>query len=87
MDIVEVEGEFAAKRGKLSGKKQVWRCQSCFEDIVLPFSKPAPKCPRCGGEMTGMLKPLIRDGKIVADLPSASDIRRYVLSQIEKCPL
>jgi len=87
MDIVEVEGEFAAKRGKLSGKKQVWRCQSCFEDIVLPFSKPAPKCPRCGGEMTGMLKPLIKDGRIVTDLPSASDIRRYVLSQIEKCPL
>ena len=84
MDIVEVEGELAAKRGKLSGKKQVWRCPSCLEDVVLPFSASSPKCPRCGGKTISMLRPLIRNGEIVADLPKASDIRRYVLDQIGK---
>jgi len=84
MDIVEVEGELAAKRGKLSGKKQVWRCPSCLEDVVLPFSASPPKCPKCGGETVSMLKPLIRNGEIVADLPGAPDIRRYVLDQIGK---
>jgi len=84
MDIVEVEGKLAAKRGKLSGKKQVWRCPSCLKDIVLPFSASPPRCPLCNEETNAMLKPLIRDGEIVADLPRASDIRDYVLDQIKK---
>jgi nicotinate phosphoribosyltransferase len=83
MDIVEVEGKLAAKRGKLSGKKQVWRCKKCFADVVLPFSESVPKCPRCGGKTVGMLQPLIMNGKIVADLPKAKDIREYVLCQLE----
>jgi nicotinate phosphoribosyltransferase len=87
MDIVEVEGKLAAKRGKLSGKKQVWRCPSCLADVVLPFSASPPRCPKCGGETVAMLKPLIKDGRIVADLPGAPDIRRYVLDQIEKLGL
>ena len=86
MDIVEVEGKPAAKRGKLSGKKQVWRCHSCMIDLVKPFSAPKPKCPKCGGEMVEMLKPLIRSGEIVADLPKPSEIRRYVLEQLRRLP-
>ncbi len=86
MDIVEVEGKFAAKRGKLSGKKQVWRCPSCLTDIVSPFSAPAPECPRCGVETVSMLKPVIKNGEIVSVLPRASQIREYVLEQIEKLP-
>jgi len=87
MDIVEVEGKPAAKRGKLSGKKQVWRCPSCLEDIVLPFSASSPRCPKCGGETVSMLKPLIRNGEIVVDLPKAPDIRKYVLDQVGKLQL
>ena len=84
MDIVEVEGNLAAKRGKLSGKKQVWRCPSCLEDVVLPFSASPPRCPKCNGKTISMLKPLVKNGKIAADLPKAQDIRRYVLEQLEK---
>jgi len=88
MDIVEVEGRGpCAKRGKLSGKKQLWRCWSCMVDLVQPFSAEAPKCPRCGGEMEALLKPLVRGGRIVAKLPSPSEIRRYVLEQLEKVEL
>lgn len=86
MDIVEVEGRFAAKRGKLSGKKQVWRCQSCLADIVLQFSEPEPRCPKCGGQTVSMLKPILKNGEIVSDLPKASQIREYALAQLRRIP-
>ena len=73
-----------AKRGKLGGKKQVWRCPECLVDTVLPFNLPKPECPECGGETEPMLKPLIKQGKIVAELPRPKEIRQYVLEQIEK---
>jgi len=86
LDIVEVEGGFAAKRGKLSGKKQVWRCPTCLVDVVLPFLASEPECPKCRRKMVDMLKPLVKDGVLVSDLPKASEIREYVLEQIEKMP-
>jgi len=87
LDIVEIEGRFAAKRGKLSGKKQVWRCQSCLTDIVQPFSASKPRCPKCKGKTVSMLRPIVKNGEIVSDLPKASKIREYVLGQLEKLPL
>jgi len=87
MDIVTVNGAPSAKRGKLSGKKQVWRCCECMVDVIKLFESPPPECPVCGGEMEPMLKPLIRDGKIVAELPTPSEIRAYVLKQLEKIDL
>lgn len=84
MDIVEIDGELCAKRGKMGGRKQVWRCQKCLTDVVLPFDKPQPKCPRCGERTEPMLKPLIKNGKTVAKLPKPSEIREYVLEQISK---
>ena len=83
MDIVEIEGKPAAKRGKLGCKKQVWRCPECLVDTVLPFAAPKPNCPKCEGETRPMLKPLIKDGKIVAKLPKPYEIRQYVLRQLE----
>lgn len=84
MDIVETDGKICAKRGKLGGKKEVWRCPECLTDIVLPIGAQQPKCPKCGGETEQMLKPLIENGKIVARLPKPEEIRRYVLKQLEK---
>ncbi|MFQ5837067.1 MAG: nicotinate phosphoribosyltransferase, partial [Candidatus Bathyarchaeia archaeon] len=84
MDIVELEGKLVAKRGKLGGKKQVWRCPKCLVDTVLPFKSPQPSCTECGGKTQPMLKPLIENGKIVAELPKPSEIRRYVLEQLER---
>jgi len=84
MDIVEIDGKICAKRGKLGGKKEVWRCPECLTDIVLPVNSQRPKCPKCGGETEQMLKPLIENGKIVARLPKPEEIRRYVLKQLEK---
>jgi nicotinate phosphoribosyltransferase len=84
MDIIELEGRLVAKRGKLGGKKQVWRCPECLVDAVLPFNLPKPECAECGGETEPMLKPLIEGGKIVAELPKPKEIRGYVLEQIKK---
>ncbi|KPV64206.1 MAG: putative nicotinate phosphoribosyltransferase [Candidatus Bathyarchaeota archaeon BA2] len=84
MDIIELEGKLVAKRGKLGGKKQVWRCPKCLVDTVQLFKSPQPNCPECGGKTQPMLKPLIEKGKIVAKLPKPSEIRQYVLEQIEK---
>ncbi len=87
MDIVEMNGKPVAKRGKLSAKKQVWRCPKCLTDTVQLFDLPAPKCSKCGSKTESMLKPLIKKGKIVAKLPTPKAIRRYVLEQLEKLTL
>jgi nicotinate phosphoribosyltransferase len=84
MDIIELEGRLVAKRGKLGGKKQVWRCPECLVDTVLPFDSSKPECLQCGGETEPMLKPLIEGGKIVAELPEPKKIRGYVLEQTKK---
>ncbi|MGB9135032.1 MAG: nicotinate phosphoribosyltransferase [Candidatus Bathyarchaeia archaeon] len=84
LDIVELNGKPCAKRGKLGGRKEVWRCQKCLTDLVLPYSAVKPECPKCGGRTERMLRPLIKKGKTVAKLPRPREIRRHVLKQLEK---
>jgi len=87
LDIVELEGKLVAKRGKLGGKKQVWRCPKCLTDRVLPFKAPSPECAECKGKTEPMLKPLVKDGKIVTELPKPKEIREYVLAQVKSLSL
>jgi len=58
LDIVEVEGEPAAKRGKLSGAKQVYRTPDGGHHVAL-----------AGTEADGepLLEPLIEDGELVRE--------------------
>jgi nicotinate phosphoribosyltransferase len=60
LDIVEVEGEPAAKRGKLSGKKEVYRTPDGGPHVSLADSDDPTE-----GEP--LFEPLIRDGEIVAE--------------------
>lgn len=60
LDIVEREGEPAAKRGKLDGRKQVYRTPDGGHHIGLADHE-GPE----GGEQ--LFEPLIRDGKIVRE--------------------
>ena len=83
LDIVEVEGKPITKRGKLSGRKQVYRCENGHYHRV-PADKKLEKCPVCGAKVEPLLRPLIKDGEIVAELPKAREIREYVLEQAEK---
>lgn len=58
LDIVEVEGELAAKRGKLDGEKEVYRTPD-GRHVISPVDASPPE----GGEP--LLEPLVRDGEIV----------------------
>ena len=84
LDIVEVEGKPHAKRGKLGGKKQVWRCKDCLMDTLKPVEQPAPRCSVCGGDTEPMLRPIIMRGEIIEPLPKPTEIRERVLRQLEK---
>ena len=85
LDIVEKEGKPVAKRGKLGGRKEVWRCERCLREVVLPLGRGPPACPSCGSPCSPLLLPLIREGK-VQPLPSVEEIRERVLEQLEKLP-
>ena len=68
LDIVEMDGEPAAKRGKLPGRKEVYRTPEGGHDVAL-----ADRAGPTDGE--ALLSPLIRDGEVVRefDLDAATD--------------
>ncbi|SEO94274.1 nicotinate phosphoribosyltransferase [Halogranum amylolyticum] len=70
LDIVEIEGEPAAKRGKLSGVKEVYRTADGGHHVGLR-GREAP------ADAESLLEPLLRDGELVAedafDLDSAAE--------------
>ena len=69
LDIVEVDGEPTAKRGKLSGVKQVYRTPGGGHRVGLA-DRDGPE----GGEP--LLEPLVRDGEVVRefDLAGATEL-------------
>lgn len=83
MDIVEIEGRPIAKRGKKSGRKQLLRCEKCFDTIVVPHDYPEMllEC-KCGGRRCELLQTVIKDGRIVANLKSDREVRQFVMEQL-----
>jgi nicotinate phosphoribosyltransferase len=87
LDIMEIEGKPIAKRGKWSGAKDVLRCQHCRATVVVPKGRPAGPCT-CGLERwDSLLKPLVKGGRVVRDLPPPRTVRDHVLEQLERFPL
>jgi nicotinate phosphoribosyltransferase len=85
MDIIEVEGTPASKRGKMSGVKDVLRCDECHQDFVVPQGGwPEHECP---GELRPLLLPLTRRGELARELPNATAIRGFVLQQVKQMGL
>jgi len=69
LDIVEVDGELAAKRGKLTGTKSVYRTDDGGHHVALADSDaPADTEP--------LLQPLIRDGELVREFDLDGAIER-----------
>jgi nicotinate phosphoribosyltransferase len=60
LDIVAVEGEPTAKRGKLPGKKEVYRTPDGGHHVAR-----AGRQGPAGGK--ALLRPLLRDGELVAE--------------------
>ena len=84
MDIVEKEGKSVAKRGKLGGKKEVWRCDKCLLDYVVLEGAPSPSCSNCGNKTRPLLVTLLESGRPTSPLPSPDKIRELVLDQLRK---
>ncbi len=78
--IVEVtdgsKKEFRAKRGGLGGRKAVYRSPG-FNDLVT-LDTPKPRLPM------PLLKPLLKDGKIVREFESVEKIRARVRSRLDE---
>ena len=91
MDItaVKVDGKWVpiAKRGKLSGRKMLYRCEECLVDIVKLESEELPKCPTCGGEMKPLLEKYLENGKVVKEPEPPKEVKNRVKSQVEKIPM
>jgi nicotinate phosphoribosyltransferase len=83
MDLVEFDGKPCAKRGRISGKKLVYKCESCNEISVTPEPRPKEHCS-CGGRLKPLLKQYLKNGRLVRELPSPEKIRGYALEQIQK---
>jgi nicotinate phosphoribosyltransferase len=82
MDIVEREGKSVAKRGKLGGKKEVWRCDNCLLDHVLLEGIPAPSCSNCGNKTRPLLVKLLEGGRPTSPLPTPDKIRERVIDEL-----
>ncbi|MBM3190452.1 MAG: nicotinate phosphoribosyltransferase [Chloroflexi bacterium] len=80
-DIVEIEGVPMAKRGKESGGKWITRCAACGAREVIYWKREPGRCA-CGGSREVLNRPLLEGGRIVAELPSATQIRSFVLQQL-----
>lgn len=87
LDIVEIDGEPIAKRGKESGGKQLWQCLACGAYSILPMRRLQADCASCGGALTLQTVPLIEEGRIVTALPEPRTIREYVLKQLASVSL
>ena len=83
LDIMEIEGRPMAKRGKWSGAKEVYRRHGTRETVVVPQGQRPPD----GGSWESLLKPLVRGGRVVRDLPPPRTIRDFVLDQLRSVPL
>ncbi|HOE12328.1 MAG TPA: nicotinate phosphoribosyltransferase [bacterium] len=77
LDIVEIEEEPVAKRGKRSGKK-ILAASASGERRLFPASAKLPK------GWKSLLQEMISDGKLIGPLPSAQEIRERVLRGFEK---
>ncbi len=84
MDIVEIDGKPMAKKGKFSGKKDVYRCENCLEYKVVPFGHGTPTCSKCGGKMVKIMDYVMKNGEVVKDLPDPKEIRKNVIDQLER---
>ncbi len=78
MDIVEIEGEPKAKRGKRSGVKQVYEVDGGKHEM-LPLSRKPP------GGGNPLLEPFINNGVIVKR-PDMQEARQRVLEKIPTIP-
>jgi nicotinate phosphoribosyltransferase len=86
LDIVEVNGEPRARRGKLSGRKHLWGCPECGNRGLSPGTARLGPCPRCGHRVRALLEQMMHRGKRRGRAPSAFEVRGLALDEIAAAP-
>ncbi len=87
MDIVEIDGKAAAKRGKWSGSKRVLACGQCGQRRIAPNDGREMNACACGGVFTDILVPALDTGKRLSEEDAPARIRDYVMSQVKELGL
>ena len=86
LDVVEIEGEAKAKRGKLSGRKHLWGCPDCGERGIAPVTSKLGSCPRCGHRVRSLLEQRIEGGQRKGRVRSPQEVREHALEQVRSVP-
>jgi len=84
MDIVEVDGEPLAKRGKESGAKALLFCPECLLRETVPKHLPFPPCPSCHGERQNLLEKVLEGGKRLTQARPLKERPAFVRQGIER---
>lgn len=82
LDIVELRGKPAAKRGKFGGRKELYRCG---EDGT--YEVGTRSCPECQGTMGPAHVQYLDRGTLCTDLPPLSRIRARTLKDLGRVSL
>ncbi len=82
LDLVEVDGKPAAKRGKFGGRKELVRCP---KDGTYEIGARA--CPICGTKMTPAYTQHLDHGRVSAPPPALSAIRERAMRETERASL
>lgn len=86
LDIVEVNGEPRAKRGKLSGRKDLWGCAQCGNRGIVPWDAGLGHCPRCGQRVHSLLRTWARPGRRAESLPPVRESRERAIREAKAAP-
>jgi nicotinate phosphoribosyltransferase len=82
LEIVEVDEEPRARRGILSGRKHLWRCETCGNRGIAPAGARLGKCPRCRGHLGDVLVSMVRGGSLAGPASQASVARRRAVEEV-----
>jgi nicotinate phosphoribosyltransferase len=85
-DLVEVEGEPRARRGTLSGRKTLWRCEACGNRGIAPARAQHEPCPRCEGRLRSLLAPRLTWGVRDEGAPDTAALRARALKEAAEAP-
>jgi len=81
LDIVEIEGKLVSKKGKVSGRKEIFECERCASRNIVFKKNPKPRCD-CGNEMKLLTKQVLKKGKVTEEIEEVNVIRNRVLRQL-----
>src|SRR5881396_540776 len=82
LDLVEVDGKPAAKRGKFGGRKDLARCP---KDGT--YDVGVRTCPVCGTKMAPAYTQYLEHGRVTAPFPALDAIRERAMRETERVSL